>query len=192
MDKKDLRKIILSKRAEIQGEMRSQYEEKILSTLVQNSYFQQARRVASFVSFRDELSTYHINQTILDLGKELLLPYISMASKQMTFHRVHSLDELVLSTYGIYEPDPSKHELVSFDEIDLVLTPGLAFDAQGFRLGYGGGFYDRLFQTIKKTIPKIGLAFDVQCIESLPVDTFDRPITHLITEKGITDYHHLV
>lgn len=192
MDKKDLRKIILSKRSEIQGEMRTQFEDKILSTLVQTSYFQQATRVASFVSFRDELSTHRINQMILDSGKELLLPYISMASKQMTFHRVHALDELVLSSYGIYEPDPTKHDIVSNDAIDLVLTPGLAFDARGFRLGYGGGFYDRLFQAIKKTIPKIGLAFDLQYVTHIPVDPFDQPITHLITEKGLIDFHHLV
>ena len=191
MDKKTLRKEILSNRSNLKKEVRVHSENLIFDQLCQMNAFSHANVIASFVSFRDEISTDAINRFILESGKTLLLPYISMQTKEMTFHKVNALDELIVNTYGIPEPNPEIHEGFDIQKIECVLTPGLGFDKQGYRLGYGGGFYDRLFQTIKKTIPKIGIAFSIQLVDTLPIETFDSPITHLITELGIIDFRHL-
>ena len=150
--------------------------------------FINAQNISSFVDFRDEISMTAINQSIIDSGKNLLLPYISPTTKEMQFYLVDDLSSLKRNTFGILEPDPQIHALYDESRIDCVLTPGVAFDAKGYRLGYGGGFYDRFFSRIEKAIPKIGIAFDLQCVDALPVEDYDRPITHIITEKGLRTF----
>lgn len=185
MDKKALRKEILVKRAEIDATYRNHASVQVTDTIVKHPLFIKAQCIASFVDFRDEMNMSQINQAILKKGKILVLPYISMGKNEMTFHVVTHLEALVKNNYGIFEPNPLKDEAVDIDLIDLILTPGVAFNAEGYRLGYGGGFYDRLFSHISKAIPKFGIAFDMQRVSDLPVESFDQPITHLITEKKI-------
>jgi 5-formyltetrahydrofolate cyclo-ligase len=73
-------------------------------------------------------------------------------------------------------------------EIDCVFVPGAAFDKLGNRLGYGGGYYDRFFERLRDTTPKLALAFSCQIVESVPVEAFDKKIDMLITEEGITRF----
>ncbi len=185
MDKKTLRKQIVSLRSQKSLEERIKDESLVFNVLMQFSPFVNAQNVSSFVSFRDEISMTVINQSIIDSGRNLLLPYISPTTKEMQFYLVEDLSALKCNDFGIFEPDPEIHTLFDESRIDCVLTPGVAFDASGFRLGYGGGFYDRFFGRIGKAIPKIGIAFELQFVNSLPVEHYDRPITHLITEKGL-------
>lgn len=187
MDKKALRKHIIQKRLSLSDAERSYASKTVFQLLISLESVTQATTVSSFVTFGAEIQTDAINHWLLEHKKRLVLPYISPVEKKMTFHEVHTLEELVLNDFGILEPVPTLHTEVAISEIDCVITPGVAFDNQGYRLGYGGGFYDRFFSLIEKTIPKIGIAFDCQLVESLPVASYDMPINLLITEKGI---HH--
>ena len=190
MDKRQLRKAIILKRADLAPQSRTKAEQLIGKQLFDMQCFKNSHHVSSFVSFRDEIEMQAINEMILKEGKVLVLPYIDMAVKKMTFHVVKSLDSLIKNTYGILEPNPELHPQINFKDIDLVLAPGVAFDQKGFRLGYGGGFYDRFFSQIEKTIPKIGIAFELQVVESLEVESYDQPITHLLTETGLRTFNH--
>lgn len=186
--KKALRKEVLSKRTHLSGSEWKLKSESIANELLKLDIVNQVNAIASFVDFRNEVSTDAINKWILNHGKSLYLPLIDMKKKSMTFYRVTDLDELVRSNYGIMEPDPSVHEAVNPNRIDLFITPGIAFDPHGYRLGYGGGFYDQLFAGIRSEVPKIGLAFDLQCVPELPLESFDRRITHLVTETGVKKF----
>lgn len=185
MEKKELRKAILSKRSQIDAEYRRYAPKQISDTLKELLPYQSAKMVASFVSFRDELEMTLLNQSIRLENKTLVLPYISMEKHEMHFYRITEMSELIKNDYGLYEPNPKRHIMVPNDAIDLFLTPGVAFSLNGYRLGYGGGFYDRLFSKLSKATPKIGIAFDMQVVPELPVDVYDQPITHLITEKKL-------
>lgn len=188
MDKKQIRQNMLRARASLSEQERITSSNTIMSYLIDSAAFTNASHVASFVDFRNEVYMKPINDYILDHGKSLYLPYIDMKNKTMTFHTVHSLSDLKLSQYGILEPDPKIHLQIDFNCIDFVLTPGVAFDTHGFRLGYGGGFYDRFFEKLNPKVPKIGIAFSIQQLDSIPVEAHDLPLTALITEKGIQKF----
>ena len=91
-------------------------------------------------------------------------------------------DSLRKGAFGIWEPKADGEEAVE-GAIDLIIVPGVAFDAQGHRLGRGRGFYDRLLSSLDT--PKVGICFDFQLVPSVPVESFDHPMDHVITESGI-------
>lgn len=184
MDKKTLRKEILVKRSQIEDAYRRDAITCVTNKILNQPYFIDAQTIASFVSFRDEIDMSEINQAILLQNKTLVLPYISMEKHEMSFHVVTHLDELIKNDFGLFEPNPVIHNRMPIHQIDLILTPGVAFSTNGYRLGYGGGFYDRLFSELSKATPKIGIAFDLQYVFEIPIDSFDQPITHLVTEKN--------
>lgn len=188
MNKKALRSDILERRKEIPAATRAQAPHSILNQLLTMSEFIKAETVSSFVSFRDELDMTPTNEWILANGKILLLPYIDPAQRKMSFYEVRDLSSLQRNDYGILEPDPKVHELFDELNIECVLTPGVAFDANGYRLGYGGGFYDKFFSRIRKTTPRIGVAFEIQFVDRLPTEAYDEPVHYLISEKTIRKF----
>lgn len=181
LDKKTLRKQIISLRSEMPPGIRKQAEDAVYQQLFSSPYFHEAKVICSFVSFREEIEMTPINQTILDQGKTLLLPYIT-PEKTMVFLQVNDLNGLKINHYGILEPDPLVHPLFDLHKLDLVLTPGVAFDEAGYRVGYGAGFYDRFFTKINKAIPRIGIAYELQVVAIVPKDDYDQSLSHLITE----------
>lgn len=188
MNKKALRNRILNLRKEIPTKTRLDAPHSILNQLLSMSEFTEAITISSFVSFRDELDMSPINNWILAQGKTLLLPYIDPTLKKMLFYKVTDLSSLKRNDYGILEPDPNVHELFDVNSIECVLTPGVAFDANGYRLGYGGGFYDSLFSSIRKTTPRIGVAFEIQFIDCLPTEIYDEPVHYLISETMVRKF----
>ncbi|NLZ72204.1 MAG: 5-formyltetrahydrofolate cyclo-ligase, partial [Clostridiaceae bacterium] len=95
-----------------------------------------------------------------------------------------SMDQLKKDNFGILSPDPNSCSKVLPEEIDLALIPLLAFNAQGYRLGYGKGYYDRYLPQLKATCNKIGIAFSEQLSKELPVSIYDYPLDHILTENG--------
>lgn len=89
--------------------------------------------------------------------------------------------DLVPGSFGIYEPNERCHT-VPWESINLIIAPGVGFDKQGYRLGHGGGFYDRMLPRIKGT--KLGLAFDVQIVDELPREEHDQRFCAIVTESG--------
>lgn len=190
MDKRQIRTEILEKRNRMTTDEREKAESIILKSLTIMPEFETAKTVASFVSFRNEIEMQTINQSILASRKKLVLPLIDMTLKTMHFYFVDDLNTLVKNSYGILEPNPSTHVQISNEDIELILTPGVAFDLQGYRLGYGGGFYDRFFTSLKKAIPSIGIAFECQVVSQLPIDDYDQKILKLLTETGLRIFTH--
>jgi 5-formyltetrahydrofolate cyclo-ligase len=93
--------------------------------------------------------------------------------------------ELELSYYDILAPKDEYIRIVSPKVVDLVLVPGVAFDKRGYRVGYGGGYYDRFFNKLEKGVIKIGLCYEMQILPEVPTDIYDIPIDYIITEKGL-------
>lgn len=188
MDKKLLRKKMIERRDTLTDSMRVKAEYSIFNALKNMNVLLKDKTITSFVSFKGEVSMTEINRFILQNEARLLLPRIVKGQPHMTFHHVENLEELVRNDYGILEPNPMIHPMVPYSEVDFVLTPGVAFDLRGFRLGYGGGYYDRFFSDIEKAIPKIGIAFEIQVLDQLPTDPYDMQITHLITEANVRSF----
>jgi 5-formyltetrahydrofolate cyclo-ligase len=106
--------------------------------------------------------------------------------KDLIWHVWQPLEPLQTGAYGILEPDRDAPVLAP-DKVDLMLVPAVAIDRQGYRLGYGGGYYDRLrAHPSWRNIPTIGITFDFAYVESLPIDPWDLPLDAICTESGYT------
>lgn len=179
--KKLIRKEILQKRKRLtEDEVKSKSQ--IISNRVIYKGLISSKNTLLYMDFRNEVMTKQLIDYCLDHFGSVLIPRVE--NNRLTIHEIHHTDDLILSNYGILEPEKGKNE-VSIDTIDLILAPGVAFDEKGFRLGYGGGFYDRLLSKKRKEVPVIALSFECQLIESVPTEPHDYKMNMIITESRV-------
>ena len=188
-EKKALRKRILALRDALSFDERQRKSAVIQSRLFSLPQFIASRTVALFVSFRSEVLTESIIRGALSLSKVIAVPVTDLTRKQLSLSRLMDFDaDLAPGTWGILEPKPGCIRPVALNEPDLVITPGAAFDRQGRRLGYGGGFYDGLLKSMTVRKPAIALAFALQIVDEVPFDpSHDQPVDMIITEDEIID-----
>jgi len=185
--KKQLRAYARTIRSEISGSVRTQHSKAICGHITGSRQWQDAKSVAVYSSFRDEVDTRGILEQAVAQGKQLLLPKVIAKAAPLAFFEVRpasgSLWPLVEGTFGVQEPDGSCIE-VPLTEIDLLLVPALALDPSGGRLGWGGGFYDR---TIVRCLEAdvLAIIFDCQVLESVPTGDHDQPVDGWVSELGV-------
>jgi len=139
-----------------------------------------------YVSFRSEVETLELIHRCLAQGKRVAVPLVDNARAAMIPLRITDPEQdLKPGYYGIPEPDPQKTDLVAGQEIDAVILPGSVFDTGGGRLGYGGGYYDRFLVNDAPQACRIGLAFEMQLVEAVPLEPHDQCLDYLVTEKRI-------
>ena len=146
--------------------------------------FKNYKIIASFISFKSEISTQFLNEFLLNNSKILCLPIIKNNSETLNFIEYNLKTKLVSGKFGIMQPSDLSKEFLP----EIILTPCLAFDENGFRLGYGGGYYDKTFSYFKKIKHKfisIAVAFDDQKIDELVHDKYDQKIDYILTEKKL-------
>ncbi|BDV00950.1 hypothetical protein TDMWS_10350 [Thermodesulfomicrobium sp. WS] len=136
--------------------------------------------VAVYIPFRGELDTWPIIHALWQRGVQVLAPRCrAQCPGAMDWFHVTAAEDLVPGSFGILEPDPGRAAPAS-DVPDWVLVPGLAFDIRGFRLGYGGGFYDR-YLAAHPQVCSMGLAYDFQLVDLLPTEPWDQPVRCILT-----------
>ena len=138
--------------------------------------------VSGFLSIGDEIDATPLMQRLIDDGYRLCLPVMEGKGKSLVFRAWSPGDPLAETTWSIREPLPSAQVL----DPDIVLGPLLAFDGAGYRLGYGGGFYDRTLARLRaiKPIVSIGIAFDEQRVDAVPHADYDEPLDWILTPSG--------
>mgnify|MGYP001158303341 CR=1 FL=1 len=147
-------------------------------------YFKNSKNIASFISMKSEISTNSLNDYILKSDKILCLPTIKNNSELLTFKEYKPGSKLIAGKFGVMEPHENNQEILP----EVILTPCLAFDKLGFRLGYGGGYYDRTLLMLKKIKHKfvsIAVAFDEQESTNVIHDENDQRINYILTEKRL-------
>ncbi|MCG3181118.1 MAG: putative protein YqgN [Phycisphaerae bacterium] len=156
----------------------------VADRVMELSAWAEARVLMAFISLPGEIDTAPILSAALACGKQLIVPRVDWAGRRMQAVAIESLDEgLAAGRYGIVEPTGGLE--VEPEAIDLVLVPGLAFDAGGGRLGRGGGFYDRFLAGASLRAVAAALALECQrWPEPLPLGPQDMPVDLLVTERG--------
>jgi len=183
--KSALRKRMAAIRDAIPADKRMAKSEAIARRLSEWGEFAGARTVLAFISTRSEALTEPIVAAALAAGKVVGAPRTLLAQKRLDFRQIRGLaQELAPGPFGILEPNAQAPRLEPA-AASLILVPGLAFDEQGYRLGYGGGFYDRLLANPEVHATVVGIAFEEQIIERLPHGESDRPVDWLATERRI-------
>ncbi len=145
--------------------------------------FDRSRRVAIYASFRGEVETWLIFEEGLRERKEMLLPIVREGG--IDFALATNREELGPGRYGILVPPQEPERFRAPEEIDLILVPAVAFDMEGYRLGYGAGYYDQAL--IKMRGKKVGLAFDFQILDKLPSTPSDARVDMIITETRMIE-----
>jgi 5-formyltetrahydrofolate cyclo-ligase len=148
--------------------------------------FESASVVCSYISFREEVETSELIAALLREGRRVVVPVqVRGAARQLVFSEIRDLSELEPNDFGILQPPLEADRLVAAAAIPLFLVPGLAFDPAGGRLGYGLGCYDRAFADAAPGAIKVGLAFELQMLESVPADPHDVPMDFVVTENRV-------
>ncbi|GAA3841961.1 5-formyltetrahydrofolate cyclo-ligase [[Pseudomonas] carboxydohydrogena] len=142
--------------------------------------------VAGFSAIRTEIDPSALMWALRARGASLALPVALGRGEPLIFRAWRSDTVLVRGLYGILEPSSDAEEV----EPDIVLVPLAAFDRRGHRLGYGGGYYDRTLQRLRKAkrITAAGLAFSAQQMDEIPVDTHDEPLDLVLTERDVINF----
>ncbi|GAB6100328.1 5-formyltetrahydrofolate cyclo-ligase [Halanaerocella petrolearia] len=185
MTKNEQRKRLLDKRDNLTKEEIIKKSRQVKEYLFQQSEFRNANRIMFYVAFRSEVETELMIKRSLDLGKEIVVPITNKKQKKMELSLLKNYNrELELGTYGILEPKDKYIRPVNPESLDLIIVPGVAFDSHGNRLGYGGGYYDRLFDIISE-IPRVALGFELQIVDKVITEEHDFSVDKIITERNI-------
>ncbi len=144
---------------------------------------QQAKTLSVFLSFDGELDTAPLIERLWQDGKKLCLPVLHPFTEgHLLFLNYRPDSKLVRNRLNILEPELDVREILPLDQLDIILTPLVAFDSAGQRLGMGGGFYDRTLQHWREKGPyPIGIAHDCQQIDTLPTEEWDIPLPEILT-----------
>lgn len=183
MDKKVYRKRMKEKLQQMDDITYYELSAAIQKNLESLPEWQIAKTVALTISSEREVNTYAIIQNAWRQGKRVAVPKCLPGSKEMDFRILTSYDELETVYFGLKEPIPSKTEQVSADQIDLAIVPGLVYDRRGFRIGYGGGYFDRWLTKYKGNA--LSLAFSLQLVPKLPEEGFDIAVQQIVTENEV-------
>lgn len=174
-----------------------------------------AKSIMLYLSFRSEVRTDALIDALWSEGRDVIVPISNPFDRSLTLYRLRDWGQLITGAYGIREPDPGLAEPCGTEFVpELVIIPGLAFDSKGGRLGYGGGYYDRFNERLQTLVgagqrcsetaqskagegdpsiniapvlepPWIGLAYEVQMLDHVPMQPHDAAIHGVITEQGI-------
>ena len=180
--KAQLREKLKELRSQVDPGLAEAASQGVWNLLAKQPEFQKARSIGAFASTPGEINTYPILEGVLDLGKKLYLPRVTADKTRFEYYPVSDFNQLSSGTYGIQEPSGTKP--APWEELDLVLVPGLAFDPKGNRLGFGKGYYDRVLPLLRKSVLSVGLAYSFQVVPEVPVTPADAPVKALLSEKG--------
>jgi 5-formyltetrahydrofolate cyclo-ligase len=184
MDKAQLRREIKNRLLEMGGPQRSEKSHKACKNLVSTPQFQSASAVMMFLSLPHEVDTSEAILHAWQLGKIVAVPKLSWQQRHIIPVQINSL-ETGISTGANGLRNPTTGVPMPFEDIDLIVTPGLGFDKKGNRLGLGGSYYDRFFANKKLRAAKCGFAFVEQVVDSIPVTESDEPVDFLVTDEEI-------
>jgi len=170
--KNSIRKDIQDNRDSLDKRSRQEKSVLIAGRLMGLDKYRDSSNVLAYYPFRSEI----------DCGKEVALPRVGKEGLDLYYIKDLSKD-LEPGSYDIMEPIPSRCRQAEPHKMDIVIVPGVGFDRRHNRLGYGGGFYDRLLAGIPRSVSRIALAFDLQVLDEIPVTGHDLKIDILITES---------
>lgn len=181
MDKKSLRKIMREKRKIMDKSEKNILDKELREKLFDTEEYKNSKIIFVYVSTEEEVNTIEIIKRALDDGKSVAVPKI-MKNGEMRALKINLLDELKTGYFNILEPSEDAEDLS--EVIDLTIVPGLAFDKENKRLGYGGGFYDRFFERYKNSF-KISLCYDYQFVRTVYSEKYDISIEMIISNDCI-------
>jgi 5-formyltetrahydrofolate cyclo-ligase len=183
--KPTLRAEMRSKRDTLSDKERTAGARRIVERLLQHPDVHRAKTVLLYASYGSEVNTDDLAKELLKRGKAVAYPKMTAVAGLMTLWRVKNLDALIPHKHGIRAPDVTRSSPIEPIALDCVIYPGIAFTKGLTRLGQGGGYYDRLSGKIADNCARIGVCFETQIVDSLPLDEHDAKLHWVVTEVTV-------
>ena len=176
--KSELRKQVLQEMKAIPREQKQAMDQALTERFLKHPFYQEANTIATYLSFPHEFQTQGLIEQALKDGKKVLIPK-TYPKGRMDFV-VYDLQQLVKTSFGLLEPQGNL-EVVAASQIDLIHVPGLAFTMEGYRIGYGGGYYDRYLEHFSgHTLSTI---YPCQVQQFMP-ENHDIPVQEVLIDEG--------
>ncbi len=192
MEKSEIRRELIKKRDEISDDIWNEHSKTIEKNIMKSRLYKECSKLLLYVDYHGEVGTFTLIEDALINGKAVYLPKVheGFNEARMDFYRIASSYELVDGPLGIPEPIPNVEKCFSYedfkDEKLLMIVPGVAFDLNGNRLGYGKGYYDNYLKD-KPNIVTVGVCFSMQLKDEIPADESDVKLDLIVTEKTPLD-----
>lgn len=184
--KKEFRKKVISDRNNQSYESLCKNSSIITQKILALDCIKTAKNIMLYLDFNNEVKTDELIIKLLSLGKTVSSPITIKEEKKLIPSQIIDLkDGVKIGAYGIREPKPECSPEVEVKDIDVVIVPAVAFDKDCYRLGYGGGFYDRFIERLREDAITVGIAFDLQIFDSVPKEDHDAQLDYIITESQI-------
>ena len=188
IDKQQVRKTLIQKRNNLSLSDIQKKSTQIKQLLMNHPFFMQAKTILFYISYGKEVATHEIIKHTLSTDKTVIVPISNTKNYALTPSILSDWNHLQPGAYHILEPvEPCIHP-IDPTRIDLILIPGIGFDETGNRMGHGKGYYDR-FLPIAPQAKRIGLSFEFQIVDQIPVHQFDQKVGVIVTEKRIINCH---
>ncbi|WP_313893907.1 5-formyltetrahydrofolate cyclo-ligase [Psychrobacillus sp.] len=161
------------------------YSHQIASNFLMEEDVKRASVIGLTISSFPEVDTEGIIKSLWEMGKTVVVPKCSPKDRTMTFYKIESFDQLETVYMHLLEPNASLTSAVQMSDIDLLVVPGIVYSTTGYRIGYGGGYYDRFLADYGGQT--VSLAFDLQISNEVQPESFDLPVHKIITNTQIID-----
>lgn len=182
-DTRDLiRRQIRKQRRQLTIQEQNVSANQVCQRLINQPDWQQSDHIAIYLSVDGELSTQPIIEQCWKQGKSVYLPVLHPFCRgHLLFQKYDPNTPMITNRLKIKEPRLNCQQIKPVNQLDMILTPLVAFDPQGNRLGMGGGFYDRTMANLNGSTLRVGIAHDLQCYPELPVADWDQPLHQIVT-----------
>jgi len=182
LNKDELRKETIKKLKNIRSDRKTTIEKQLHLILFSSPAWVNSQTIGITISKEFEWNTRPIIEQAWELGKTVCVPKSYPKEKELVFYKLDSYEQLEPSYYQLLEPKITETEQINKKQMDLLIVPGILFDKDGYRIGFGGGYYDRYLADYPNET--VSLLARAQLIEDLPVHSFDINVNQMITEEG--------
>ena len=184
--KKEFRKKVINLRKEKDKDFIKHNSDIITDKLLNLDCIKNDKNIMLYLDFNNEVSTDSLIKKLLNLGKIVSSPITLKEERKLIPSQITDLKNgIQYGAYNIREPKPECSPAINIKDLDVVIVPAVAYDKNCYRLGYGGGFYDRFLENLRKDAVTIGIAFDLQIFDEVPKEAHDAQLDYIVTESRI-------
>jgi 5-formyltetrahydrofolate cyclo-ligase len=181
--KNAIRSEMRTRLATLTADQRAEWSTAACARLIRSVAFARANRVMLYMPMRSEVDVISVALEAFRLGKSVCVPRVDGSRKTMNAVEITSFDDESMDSDSLGVRAPKVGQEIPHEEIDLVIVPGVAFDMHGFRLGRGGGYYDRYLARFSRNTATIGVCFDIQFVEEIPTEPTDIAVHAVVSDR---------
>jgi len=185
VEKQKLRKQVIQQLHQLTPSDHERKSASIVEKVLASDEFKYAETIGITLSRFPEVDTHHLIEIAWQAGKRIAIPRCIASTREMDFRLIDSFDQTEVVYMDLKEPKIELTESVKPEEIDLQIVPGVVYSETGYRIGFGGGYYDRYL--INFPFETISLAFDCQIRDNIDIEAHDIPVSYIYTEEHIID-----